>query len=71
MIIDEGVDGEAVCAAFAAITGPDCLMTVLKKFGTGVKVYKFLKDVMESEVDYVCSLYSSYNYFYFNCSQLL
>lgn len=49
------MDGEAICMAFASVTGPDCLITVLKKFGTRMKVYKFLKDVLESEVDHVSS----------------
>ena len=47
------MNGEAICMAFAFVTGPDCLITVLKKFGTRMKVYKFLKDVLESEVDHV------------------
>lgn len=49
------MDGEAICMAFASVTGPDCLITVLKKFGTRMNVYKFLKDILESEVDHVSS----------------
>ena len=43
---DEGMDGEAVCLAFATTTGPDCLRDVIKQYGIRLKVYRTIKDVL-------------------------
>ena len=42
------MDGEAINMAFAAQSGPDCL---LKKYGLRLKVYKFFWDILNSDLE--------------------
>ena len=49
--IDQYMDGEAICQAFATATGPDCIKDVLPRFGERVKVYNAIRTYLElSEV---------------------
>ena len=50
MIIEEGLDGEAIIVAFATDNGPDSLIHVIRKLGIRLKVYKFLKDILNAEM---------------------
>ena len=43
------MDGEAINMAFAAQSGPDCLLHVVKKYGLRLKVYKFFWDILNSD----------------------
>ena len=50
-LLDEDMDGEAVCTALASCPGPDCLKDIVKKCGPRLRVYKALRAAcLESEV---------------------
>ncbi len=42
-LIDEDMDGEAVCAALASCPGADCLKDIIKKAGPRLRVYSALR----------------------------
>lgn len=42
-LIEQEMDGEALMAAFAVCSGPDCIKDVIKTFGTRLKVYNVIK----------------------------
>ena len=50
------MDGEAINMAFAAQSGPDCLLHVVKKYGLRLKVYKFFWDILNSDLEVNASL---------------
>lgn len=47
---DQEMDGAALVQAFASCSGPDCLKSVISKFGIRVKVYTAIKSRLEAEV---------------------
>ena len=50
-LLDEDMDGEAVCTALASYPGPDCLKDIVKKCRPRLRVYKALQAAcLESEV---------------------
>ena len=49
MHIDQEMDGEAIMAAFATCSGPDCLKDVVRKYGVRVKVYNTIKINIDEE----------------------
>ena len=51
IIIEEDMDGKAINMAFAAQSGPDCLLHVVKKYGLRLKVYKFFWDILNSDLE--------------------
>ena len=44
------MDGAAIVQTFATCSGPDCLKSVISKFGFRVKVYTAIKAQLDSEV---------------------
>ena len=42
-LTEQEMDGEALMAAFATCSGPDCIKDVIKTFGTRLKVYNVIK----------------------------
>ena len=44
------MDGAAIVLTFATCSGPDCLKSVISKFGVRVKVYTAIKAKLESDV---------------------
>ena len=64
---DQEMDGEAIVAALATCSGPDCLKDVIPKLGSRLKVYNALKVVISDcyklkVCSYValCALYMLY-----------
>ena len=43
ILTEEEMDGEAVMAAFATCSGPDCIKDIIKTYGSRLKVYTALK----------------------------
>ena len=41
------MDGEAVMAAFATCSGPDCIKDVIRTFGTRLKIYNMIKTAIQ------------------------
>ncbi len=44
------MDGAALVQTFASSPGPDCLKSVVRKFGVRVKVYTTIKSRLEAEM---------------------
>ena len=49
ILTEEEMDGEAVMAAFATCSGPDCIKDIInyKTYGSRLKVYTALKAALE------------------------
>ena len=41
--LEQEMDGEALMAAFATCSRPDCIKDIIKAFGTRLKVYNVIK----------------------------
>lgn len=48
-LIDQEMDGDAICAALASTPGPDSLRDVVPKLGYRLKVYRALKSALDKQ----------------------
>lgn len=47
--LEQEMDGEAICAAFASSPGPDALRDLIPKLGVRLKVYRAIKSVLDQQ----------------------
>lgn len=48
--LDNAMDGEAICQALGAVSGPDALKDILPRFGERLKVYNAIKAFLNEDL---------------------